>query len=76
MAVPPNLIDTVNKVVRTSRQMLPEIGREPSPEELGKAGAAARKGAEGLGDRQAADPAGEAARGPSLTRPSRTFGRV
>jgi RNA polymerase primary sigma factor len=32
--VPVNIIDTVNKVVRTSRQMLPEIGREPTPEEL------------------------------------------
>jgi RNA polymerase primary sigma factor len=32
--VPVNIIDTVNKVVRTSRQMLPEPGREPTPEEL------------------------------------------
>ena len=32
--VPLNIIETVNKVVRTSRQMLPEIGREPTPEEL------------------------------------------
>jgi RNA polymerase primary sigma factor len=32
--VPPNIIEVINKVVRTSRQMLPEIGREPSPEEL------------------------------------------
>ncbi len=31
---PVNVIDTVNKVVRTSRQMLPELGREPTPEEL------------------------------------------
>ena len=31
---PANIIDTVNKVVRTSRQMLPEIGREPTPDEL------------------------------------------
>jgi RNA polymerase primary sigma factor len=31
---PVNIIDTVNKVVRTSRQMLPELGREPTPEEL------------------------------------------
>jgi RNA polymerase primary sigma factor len=34
MAVPPNIIDTINKVVRTSQQMLPEIGREPTPAEL------------------------------------------
>src|ERR1700730_1953895 len=32
--IPANIIDTVNKVVRTSRQMLPELGREPTPEEL------------------------------------------
>jgi RNA polymerase primary sigma factor len=32
--VPARMIETVNKVVRTARQMLPEIGREPTPEEL------------------------------------------
>ena len=32
--VPEHIIETVNKVVRTPRQMLPEIGREPTPEEL------------------------------------------
>ena len=32
--IPANIIETVNNVVRTSRQMLPEIGREPTPEEL------------------------------------------
>jgi RNA polymerase primary sigma factor len=32
--VPVNIIDLVNKVVRTSRQMLLEIGREPTVEEL------------------------------------------
>jgi RNA polymerase primary sigma factor len=31
---PAHIIETVNKVVRTSRQTLPEIGREPTPEEL------------------------------------------
>jgi DNA-directed RNA polymerase sigma subunit (sigma70/sigma32) len=31
---PAHMIETVNKVVRTSQQMLPEIGREPTPEEL------------------------------------------
>ena len=30
------MIETINKLVRTSRQMLHETGREPSPEELGK----------------------------------------
>ncbi len=32
--IPANLIETINKLVRTSHQMLPEIGREPTPEEL------------------------------------------
>ena len=32
--VPEHLIETVNKLVRTSRQMLDEIGREPTSEEL------------------------------------------
>src|ERR1700693_6053718 len=32
--VPVHMVDTVNKIVRTSRQMLHEIGREPTPEEL------------------------------------------
>jgi RNA polymerase primary sigma factor len=31
---PPSLIETVNKLVRTSRQMLIELGREPTAEEL------------------------------------------
>src|SRR5438034_5671106 len=32
--VPVHMIETVNKIVRTSRQMLNEFGREPTPEEL------------------------------------------
>jgi RNA polymerase primary sigma factor len=32
--IPEHLIETINKLVRTSRQMLPEIGREPTSEEL------------------------------------------
>jgi RNA polymerase primary sigma factor len=32
--IPVHMIDTINKIVRTSRQMLHEIGREPTPEEL------------------------------------------
>ncbi|MCS6762482.1 MAG: RNA polymerase sigma factor RpoD [Candidatus Devosia symbiotica] len=32
--VPVHMIETINKIVRTSRQMLHEIGREPTPEEL------------------------------------------
>jgi RNA polymerase primary sigma factor len=34
--VPEHMIETINKVVRTSRQILPEIGREPAAEELAK----------------------------------------
>jgi len=34
--VPVHMIDTIGKVVRASRQILTEIGREPTPEELAK----------------------------------------
>ena len=34
--IPVHMIETINKLVRTSRQMLHEIGREPTPEELSK----------------------------------------
>jgi len=30
------MIETINKIVRTSRQMMSEFGREPTPEELSK----------------------------------------
>ncbi|CAO5677630.1 MAG: RNA polymerase sigma factor RpoD [Holosporales bacterium] len=32
--IPVHMIETINKLVRTSRQMMNEIGREPTPEEL------------------------------------------
>jgi RNA polymerase primary sigma factor len=32
--IPVHMIESINKIVRTSRQMLNEIGREPTPEEL------------------------------------------
>jgi RNA polymerase primary sigma factor len=32
--IPEHMIDTINRLVRTSRQLLQEIGREPTPEEL------------------------------------------
>ena len=32
--IPVHMIETINKLVRTSRQMLHEIGREPTPDEL------------------------------------------
>ena len=33
-SVCPHMIESINKIVRTSRQLLGEIGREPTPEEL------------------------------------------
>jgi RNA polymerase primary sigma factor len=32
--IPEHMIETINKLVRSSRQMLTEIGREPTAEEL------------------------------------------
>src|SRR5690606_33688485 len=32
--IPVPMIETINRIVRTSRQMLHQIGREPTPEEL------------------------------------------
>ena len=32
--IPVHLIETINKLIRTSRQLVQEIGREPSPEEI------------------------------------------
>ena len=34
--IPVHMIETINKIVRTSRQILSERGREPTPEELAK----------------------------------------
>ena len=34
--IPVHMIETINKLTRTSRQMLHELGREPTPEELAK----------------------------------------
>ena len=34
--IPVHMIETINKIVRTSRQILSELGREPTPEELAK----------------------------------------
>ncbi len=34
--IPVHMVETINKLVRTSRQMLSEMGREPVPEELAK----------------------------------------
>ena len=53
--IPVHMIETINKLVRTSRQMLHEIGREPQPEAGREARHAAREGAQGAEDRQGAD---------------------
>ncbi len=34
--IPVHMIETINKLVRTARQMVQEMGREPTPEELSK----------------------------------------
>jgi RNA polymerase primary sigma factor len=34
--VPVHMIEAINKVVRTSRKLVQELGREPTPEEIGK----------------------------------------
>ena len=35
--IPVHMIETLNKVIRTSRQLMQELGREPTPEEIGDA---------------------------------------
>jgi hypothetical protein len=53
--VPVHMIDSMNKIVRTSRQMLHEIGRGPTPEELAqKLGIPIEKDPQGPQDRQGA----------------------
>jgi len=34
--IPVHMIETINKLIRTSRQLVQELGREPSPEEVGE----------------------------------------
>jgi len=34
--IPVHMIETINKLIRTSRQLVQELGREPSPEEIGE----------------------------------------
>ena len=54
--IPVHMIETINKIVRTSRQMLHEIGREPTPEELAeKLAMPLEKVRKVLQDRQGAD---------------------
>ncbi len=65
--IPVHMIETINKIVRTSRQMLNEIGREPTPEELAENSHARREtrhaageGAQGSENRERAAVAGNA----------------
>ena len=54
--IPVHMIETINKLVRTSRQMLHEIGREPTPgRACRKAVDADRQSPQGVEDRQGAD---------------------
>jgi RNA polymerase primary sigma factor len=34
--IPVHMIETINKLIRTSRQLVQEVGREPTPEEIGQ----------------------------------------
>ena len=34
--VPVHMVETINKVMRTSRKLMQELGRDPTPEEVGK----------------------------------------
>ena len=62
--IPVHMIETINKLVRTGRQMLHEIGREPTPEELAeKLQMPLEKGPQGDEDRQGADLARNPDRG-------------
>ena len=54
--IPVHMIETINKLVRASRQMLHEYGREPTPEELAhKLNMPLGQGPQGPQDRQGAD---------------------
>ena len=34
--IPVHMVETINKLIRVSRQLLQELGREPSPEEIAR----------------------------------------
>ena len=73
--IPVHMIETINKIVRTSRQMLNEIGREPTPEELAeKLGMPLGEGPQGPEDCKRAAVAGNARRRRGRL-PSRRFHR-
>jgi RNA polymerase primary sigma factor len=61
--IPVHMIETINKLNRISRQMLQEMGREPTPEELAKEdGHAGGQDPQGPEDRQGTDLDGNADR--------------
>jgi len=35
--IPVHMVETINKLIRTSRKLMQDLGREPTPEEIGKA---------------------------------------
>ncbi len=61
--IPVHMIETINKLNRISRQMLQEMGREPTPEELADQDGDARgQDPQGAQDRQGTDLDGDADR--------------
>ena len=34
--IPVHMVETINKLIRVQRQLLQDLGREPSPEEIGE----------------------------------------
>ncbi len=61
--IPVHMIETINKLIRTSRQLVQELGREPSTEEIARAhGHSGGQGAQGAQDRAGAHLAGNAHR--------------
>jgi RNA polymerase primary sigma factor len=57
--IPVHMIETINKLIRTSRQLVQEIGREPTPEEIAeRMESASGKGAAGFENRKRADQPG------------------
>jgi RNA polymerase sigma factor (sigma-70 family) len=53
--IPVHMIETINKLNRISRQMLQEMGREPTPEELAERWRCRKTRSQGAQDRQGAD---------------------
>ena len=61
--IPVHMIETINKLIRTSRQLVQELGREPTSEEIAQAdGYSCGEGAQSAEDRAGAHFAGDADR--------------